>query len=237
MPWQTLLWILAVAVAGVATLAVLGARQEAAIGWPFLALTLTGTLAGAVSVRVPERQAHLAPTEPFLLAGLALVGPLAAMIVAGSAVLGREFVKRSRVEQFSFNMGSALCAGASASLVFDLLGGQVGMAPHRLLLPVVGAALAFSGVNAGLLAGVMATMKRQSWMAAFSGALSAARPALIASPMLSLAIMAIMGAKLGWLVALAVGTGLVSRWLLRAEVTRFEQTSGTAGLVGVAIEG
>ena len=123
-------WFVAV-VAGCAALVTVSLAGEPFPDRPAMVLCLAaiGFLAGAVSVRFPQLGTSFAPTEPFVLAGLCVLGPWAAMAVAVATVFGRLMLGRMRLIQFVFNVFASVASAGVASLAFLGSGGLPGAEP------------------------------------------------------------------------------------------------------------
>jgi len=218
------------AVDALAVLALVGLLSGPAPGnWvPLVALGAVGLLAGVASVRLPRHQTRLVPTEPFVLAGLGLIGPWGAVVVAIAPVVGRAMLGRTRAVQLAFNLGASVIAAVGASLAFFLSGGVPGAAPIDLVVPVIVAGAAFFAINSSLVAGALSLHEGRSWLRTLKRVFLGTVPANMAGPLLALALFVVIQAGLGWMLVVAVPVLGVTFVLLRAHATRLSAASGGA---------
>jgi hypothetical protein len=146
---------------------------------PWTALALVA-LAGGVALRpvtLSGLKTHVVPTEPFVFCGLALCGPLAAVLVSTAGVLSAAVGRPKRPEpiRLAFNVSASMLSIAAASTLFTLAGGIPGGRTPDIVWPLIAAAAAYFLMNTGLVAlavaleksaGCVATWKRSFvWMA------------------------------------------------------------------------
>jgi diguanylate cyclase (GGDEF)-like protein/putative nucleotidyltransferase with HDIG domain len=102
------------------------------------------------------------------LAGAAIVGPRAALILAATIALVEWSARRQSVEEVAFNIGLLTLASLSAALIFSFQPHFHGDA-HRMVLAVCGlvAGIAYYLVNTGLVSLAIAVQGHESWPRVF----------------------------------------------------------------------
>ena len=197
-------WFVAV-VAGCAGIVAAGLAGQPFPDDPTWVLCLggIGLLAGATSVRFPKLGTSFAPTEPFVLVGLCVAGPWAAVAVAVAAVPGRLMIGRMRPLQFAFNVFASLASAGGAALAFLGSGGLPGAEPSTQMLPLLIAAAVFLLLNGSLVAAVVALAENRSLVATLKSVLLRLAPASAVAPALALALVFTFDGALLWAGALA----------------------------------
>jgi hypothetical protein len=110
-------FIVAVDVCAVVAVAIGIADGWAGSNQTFALLAAMAALAGARPVRFARFKTELTATHPFVLLAVAVLGPLAAMIVA---VVGLTGVlvrpgRKLRSDRTAFNLGAVVCASRAAA--------------------------------------------------------------------------------------------------------------------------
>jgi diguanylate cyclase (GGDEF)-like protein/putative nucleotidyltransferase with HDIG domain len=102
------------------------------------------------------------------LAGAAIVGPRAALILAATIALVEWSARRQSVEEVAFNIGLLTLASLSAALIFSFQPHFHGDA-HRMVLAACGlvAGVAYYLVNTGLVSLAIAVQGHESWPRVF----------------------------------------------------------------------
>jgi putative nucleotidyltransferase with HDIG domain len=102
------------------------------------------------------------------LAGAAIVGPRAALILAATIALVEWSARRQSVEEVAFNIGLLTLASLSAALIFSFQPHFHGDA-HRMVLAVCGlvAGVTYYLVNTGLVSLAIAVQGHESWPRVF----------------------------------------------------------------------
>jgi diguanylate cyclase (GGDEF)-like protein/putative nucleotidyltransferase with HDIG domain len=102
------------------------------------------------------------------LAGAAIVGPRAALVLAATIALVEWSARRQALEEVAFNIGLLTLASMSAALIFSLQPSLHGDA-HRLVIAACGllAGVTYYLVNTGLVSLAIAVQGHESWLRVF----------------------------------------------------------------------
>jgi hypothetical protein len=152
----------------IAALCILASIFLAGLGEQPALLVLLGGLAAAVSIR-PIRicaiKLHLAPTDAFILTAMAMLGPLAAMLIGlvanvAAAVGGG---RRMALPRLAFNAGTTVLSVGCAWWLFLTLDGAARGGLAGLILPLAAAAAVFFAVNAVLVSAPISIERRSGY--------------------------------------------------------------------------
>ncbi len=117
--------------------------------WMLLAVA---AVVAAFPVRVPTLRIDATAVHPFVFAALVLSGPIAAALIDVAGVIVSAFGRRRRPVpmHFAFNVAAVVLSVGAAWWVFLALDGVLDSPPELVVAPLIGAALAYFAVNAGL---------------------------------------------------------------------------------------
>jgi signal transduction histidine kinase len=199
-------FIVAVDVCAVVAVAIGIADGWAGSNQTFALLAAMAALAGARPVRFARFKTELTATHPFVLLAVAVLGPLAAMIVA---VVGLTGVlvrpgRKLRSDRTAFNLGAVVCASAAAAWAFLACGGEIGGTFWTNLLPLVAATAAYFLVNTGLVTIAIALQQRMPVLEVWRESFEWTAVAYFTGLTMAAAMMAALQAWGTWVVALAI---------------------------------
>lgn len=151
----------------IAALCILASIFLAGLGEQPALLVLLGGLAAAVSmrpIRIRAIKLHLAPSDAFILTALAMLGPLAAILIGlvanvAAAVGGG---RRMALPRLAFNAGATVFSVGCAWWVFTALG-AVERGAAGMILPLAAAASIFYVVNSLLVAAPISIERRRGY--------------------------------------------------------------------------
>lgn len=204
-----------VALTALAGAIVLGMHARAG---PSLPWTTLGTLmalslaAGLRPIRVPRLRVNFVATHSFVLAGLALAGPLGAMLVdfAGllGALLGRG--KRMKAMHLVFNAGLIPVATLASWGTLTLFEAHEGAAIRYGVLPLLAATGAYFATSSLLVASAVALERGHLVLQAWRESCLWTLPSFGASPLIAVALLAMAPALFPW----GAVAGLLAVWPL-----------------------
>lgn len=162
-----------VAIAAVALLFTLPRPATWEQSGTLLILCGLASLASIRPVRIRGLHTQFTAAHPLVLCALAVLGGVAAVLVAVAGVVSA-FVglgQRLRPSRAIFNLGEVVVSTCLAYWTFTFLGGAPGVALGGLLWPLTGATIVFFIANSALVSSVVALDERGSpfprWSAAF----------------------------------------------------------------------
>lgn len=198
-----------------AALSILASVLLAGLGQQPALLVLFCGLAAAVSIRpirVRAIKLQLAPSDAFVFAALANLGPLAAVLTAlmANLVAAAGGGQRKAVVRLAFNSGTAVLAVASAWWVFSALGARAGGHLEQAILPLSAAATVFLLVNSLLVSAPISIERRTHYLATLLEIVAWTGPTVLVGLLMALAITAVIGLASVWILLIAV----VPCWIL-----------------------
>ena len=188
------------AIAGGVTLG-LHSRAAPSLEWGTLGTLLAlSFLAGLRPLRVPRLRVNFVATHAFVLAALALAGPLGAMLVDLAGLLGALFGRGKRMKglHLVFNAGLipvATLASWGALSLFER--GDGGHLPYGVL-PLVVATAAYFVASSLLVASAVALERGQLLFRAWRESCLWTLPSFGASPLIAVGILAMAPALFPW---------------------------------------
>jgi signal transduction histidine kinase len=154
-------------VAGVDACALVALALATGGGWQgnlgtFSLVAALAALAGLRPVRFARFKTELSATHPFVLLAVAVLGPLAAVLVALVGLIGILVRPGRRLDPMrtAFNLGAVTLASAAASWAFSATGGTVGGSLWVSFGPLAAATAAYFLVNTGLVTVAIAFQQR-----------------------------------------------------------------------------
>ena len=135
-----------------------------------LILAGLAAFAGYNPVHIASLRTRLIATHPFVFCALATVGPLGAMLVALTGLLGT-LPLRTGMDTFRtmFNVGAVTLSTAITAWVFLLSGGVPGAPLRTVLGPLAAGATAYFLINTGLVAKAISMDKALPFLEAWHG--------------------------------------------------------------------
>lgn len=206
-------FVVAIAIAGVAASFALPRGTIAAEPELFLVLLGMTALAGMYPISLAGTGVRLTMTHPLILGTLAVLGPRAAIASALTAVVAATFVREDlrRPIRVVFNFSEVALSTSLAALAFQAVGGG-GPEVVDFVLPLFVATAVFFVVNTGLVAGVVALDRGESFPHVWRRSFGWATPAYFAAVTISLGIVLLLTELGSWALSLA----LPPCWLLAA---------------------
>lgn len=151
--WGLRVYVVAVCLAGAATLAFAVARDDGP-GSPAFVLLLAAlaALAGTQPVSFPRHKTELTVTHPFIFVAIASLEPVEASLVAvaGLASVVWTQARHRRVLRIAFNVGSVVLATVVAWWAYAAAGGPTTGPTGARMAPLLLAAAVFFLMNTGL---------------------------------------------------------------------------------------
>ena len=215
-----------VALTALAGAVVLGMHVRAGptLPWGTLGTLMALSLAaGLRPLRVPRLRVNFVATHSFVLAGLALAGPLGAMLVDFAGLLGALFGRGKRMQPMHlvFNAGLIPVATLASWGTLTLFERREGEALPYGVLPLLAATAAYFAASSMLVASAVALERGQMVMQSWRDSCLWTMPSFGASPLIAVALLAMAPALFPW-GALA---GLLAVWPL-VELNRHKAGTG-----------
>jgi hypothetical protein len=209
----------------IAAMCILASIFLAGLGAQPALLVLLGGLAAAVSMRpiaIRAIKLQLAPSDAFVFAALAILGPLAAILVGlmGNAAAAVGGGRRKRLVRLAFNSGNTVFSTASAWWVFSLTGGEVGGAPGAVVLPLAAAAAVYFLANAVLVTGPISYERRRPYVTTMTEVLLWSAPTIMVGYALAMVMATLIGLASIWVLLIMVVPCWMLAFFYRVHVSR-----------------
>jgi hypothetical protein len=200
-----MLFVAAVVVAAAAVIARIPVNRLSHSPELLAPLLLAGFVAGVVRVRIPHHGTHMSAADAFVLCAIAALGPVDACLVAGATVGGAALAPGRGLKgtQLLFGFAAVLLSVAAAAGAFAVAGGSTGAGAYRHLLPLAAAAMVYFLVNTGLVAGVLAPVRRAPLRSTWNRVFGWTAPAYLGGYAMAVAMLAALDA--GVLCGIAFG--------------------------------
>lgn len=199
-------FVLAVGAAAAATLAAMFADGLPRPPDTLLILVAFAAAAGARPVRIPGLGIEMTPTHPFILVGLAALGPLAAALIALAGIVGAAIgrARKSAGIRLVFNLAAVVLSTGAASQAFFGLDGHLGQLDVETVRALAGAAVTFFLVNTGLVTAAIVLEKRQGFVATWRRTFLWSVWSYAAGLGAALAMLPLLDGAIAWVLAVAV---------------------------------